>query len=134
MAEVFVVATVCGLVTGITWQATSPRQMSSLISLVNLNFAQHLGTVSVMGVVLLRPACSLLSTCQAPPYLIFQRLTPPKRLLFCFLLLKAFEHIHTLQVGYPCPVGFNPADFVIFLMQTDCAVCDSLVVSWFAFV
>eukprot|EP00439_Symbiodinium_sp_Y106_P064094 s793_g10.t1 len=23
------------------------------------------------------------------------------------------------KVGYPCPVGFNPADFVIFLMQTD---------------
>ncbi|CAJ1393309.1 unnamed protein product [Effrenium voratum] len=22
-------------------------------------------------------------------------------------------------VGYPCPVGFNPADFVIFLMQTE---------------
>ena len=23
------------------------------------------------------------------------------------------------KVGYPCPVGFNPADFVIFIMQTD---------------
>eukprot|EP00434_Breviolum_minutum_P012947 symbB.v1.2.011413.t1/scaffold764.1/size165801/19 len=23
------------------------------------------------------------------------------------------------KVGYPCPVGFNPADFVIFIMQTE---------------
>lgn len=26
---------------------------------------------------------------------------------------------HFTKVGYPCPVGFNPADFVIFLMQTE---------------
>ncbi|CAE7264418.1 Abcg1 [Symbiodinium natans] len=38
------------------------------------------------------------------------------------------------KVGYPCPAGFNPADFVIFLMQTDPpepkAKTDALVRIW----
>eukprot|EP00913_Durusdinium_trenchii_P034724 g32485.t1 len=38
---------------------------------------------------------------------------------------------HFTKVGYPCPVGFNPADFVIFLMQTDCAPkTDELIRIW----
>lgn len=43
------------------------------------------------------------------------------------------EHMgaYFTKVGYACPVGFNPADFVIFLMQTEPGdKTDALVDSW----
>ena len=83
---------------------------------------------------LARSGCTVLTTIHQPSsevFFLFDNVTlllGGGRLIYDAATKDLVAHL--AENGFPCPQNYNPADFVMFLMQTKGAELDSLVSTW----